>query len=327
MFAAWALSALAAPEAAEEIVVWGDTLLRWERRWYVQTELSTPGGLRLLSEKNREVTAATLQVRAVLSCNRDFPMGPQLEEVGCVIEDVGLIVLPARGSNDGQQVVEETDATLTGATIQLQVSVAGTVPYVDIEGIPAHDERTRQRAEQLRLLAARLMLPFHLKLPETARNGAQWPEEASRLMSMPSDTGSGGGSRVVHRMDLVGDNFIVQSIGEGNIAQTVGAEVMFERYKDVMDVQGLPVDNWAMTLTSVGVIERATGILRERVWAVHGSLTGSSPQAISGAPYVHLGRFRVLDEVEHPDVGKSYVASMKAPIRPGDPPQWVAMEP
>lgn len=326
-FATAVPDAHAGPEATatEEVVVWGDRLLRWERRWYVQTEVGYPLGVALFADKNREASLSAIQIRAVLSCDRDFPMGPLLEEVSCAIEDVGLVGLSRAATADGDAVLDELDATLTGAKVQMQVTPAGAVPYVDLEGVAAHDKRTRDRLEQLRQLVSRLMLPFHLKLPDVVRDGAQWQETASRLMSMPSETGSGGGSVVTHRMDLVGDRFIVQSIGEGTIAPTVGREALVDSgVQGMPDVRGLPVDIYELHLTGVAVIDRPTGIMSERVWAVYGGLTASSPHAPGDNPFHHLGRYRVLDDVERPDVGQTYLAGLDGK---GGLPAWVALEP
>lgn len=316
--------ALAGPDATEEVVVWGDRLLRWERRWYVQTEIEYPQGFALFADKNREASLHAIQIRAVLACNRDFPMGPLLEEVSCEVEDVGLIGLARAATADGDGVLAELDATLTGAKVQVQVTPAGAVPYVDLEGVSAHDKRSRDRAEQLRQLMSRVILPFHLKLPDVVRNGAEWQETASRLMSMPSESGSGGGSLVSHRMDLVGDRFIVQSIGEGTIAPTVGREALVESgITGMPDVRGLPVDVYELHLTGVAVIDKPTGIMSERVWAVYGGLTPSSPHAPGDNPYHHVGRFRMLDDVERPAVGATYLASLDGKGLP----KWVPIAP
>lgn len=295
-------------DASEEIVVWGDRLLRWERRWYVQTEVAFPSGLALFAERNLEVVLAAVQVRVVLSCDRDFPMGPLLEEVHCDIEDVGIIGLPRGHVTDADRVLAEIDATLTGANVQMQVTPAGAVPYLDLEGVPARNERTRERQEQMRQLMSRALLPFHLKLPGTVQSGATWRETASRLMSMPSGTGSIGNSVVSHRMDLLGDRFIVQSVGTGMLSPNGGVDYF---------------DTW---LDGVAVVDRDTGILSERVWAVRGEPTPSSPCAMSGATYHHIGRLRMLGAREHPDVGGTWAARFDDR---GDPsaPAWTPLPP
>ncbi|MEZ4240950.1 MAG: hypothetical protein R3F59_33290 [Myxococcota bacterium] len=309
----WA-AALAAPaEPVEDIVVWGDRFQRWERRWLVQTEVVLPEPLVLLAERNREVALQAVQVRAVFDCDKDFPQGRRSWEVHCTIEDIGLIGLAPAPGRGAAQVLAETDAALSGARVQLQVTEDGGVPDVDLEGLTAADDRGRRRVEAMRQLMSRVVLPFQLRLPDTIRDGAAWYEPAPRLMSMPSGTGSGGSSTVAHRMDLVGDKFVVQSIGEGTVKATVGVEALAPLANSdngngpLIDVIDLATPTWALRLDGVAVVDRDTGIMSERVWAVRGEPTAT---VASRGPYAHTGRLELLGEHDAPDVGPTKLAAL-----------------
>ncbi|MEQ1507777.1 MAG: hypothetical protein ABMB14_36450 [Myxococcota bacterium] len=294
-----------ADEPAEEIVVWGDRFQRWERRWYVETEVRFPEPSKQYAWVNQEIELLAVQIRAVLSCDKDFPQGPNQWEVHCDVEDIGLVAMPRLASDGDDALLAELDATLTESAIQLQVSEAGGVPNVDLEQIDVHDDRTRLRAEQLRQLMSRVILPFHLAIPDPVHSGKQWYENQSRLLSMPSSLGSGGGITLAHYLNALGpDWFVVQSIGRATIAPVVGAEVWTGT-----DVIAQPVDQYALDLHGVALVEQRSGIMTERVWVVSGELTPSSPHALSGGAYYHAGRLQMLGETDHPDVGATWVAA------------------
>ncbi|MEQ1507776.1 MAG: hypothetical protein ABMB14_36445 [Myxococcota bacterium] len=326
----WFVQAALASDApaAEEIVVWGDRFQRWERRWYVQTELHLPETLTMLGWENRELELTAVQVRAVLSCDKDFPQGPNQWEVHCDIEDIGLVVMPRLASDADEQTVRELDATLTEAVVQLQVSADGGVPDIDLEGVAAVDERSRLRAERLRQLMARVMLPFHLDIPEPIHDGKQWPDYHDRLMSMPSDTGSTGGTATVHVLSALNpDWFVIQTIGRSTVSALGGVEgVSRERNltNGLWDVVTYPVDRFELDQHGVAMVEQATGIMTERVWVVSGTRTSSSPHALDQTAYYHAGRLQMLGETDHPDVGPTVVASRpdgRDPSRPA----WVPL--
>lgn len=310
MIGLFAIAALAGDDVAEEVIVWGDRFLRWERRWYVQTEVRPPKRQVLYGADNDELALAAYQVRAVLACDKDWPLGEQRWEVGCDVEDVSIVGMPITTGPHDDRVLAAADATLTGARLQLQVTAEGGVPDVDLEGLDERNDRARARAEQLRQILSRAILPFHLAIPLPVHDDMRWYENDSRLMSMPSGLGSGGGITLAHFLNELDPTWlVVQSIGEATIAPVVGVEAMGPGEWDTIDVINLPVDHYALEMHGVALVERSTGIVAERVWTVSGGLTASSPGAISGTPYFHAGRLRMLGQRERPVVGATYVAA------------------
>lgn len=317
---AWG-SALAqsAPDAAEEVLVWGDPFLRWEQRWYVETEINYPTPFQLPGYVSQEEWVTVLQVRAVLACRKDGG-GPQRIEARCEIEDLALVGRPRRGFDatpEGSALLRELDATLTGAEVQLQAGHRGTVPNLDLEGLTGEDQRARARAEMLRQVLARVVVPFHLRLPKTVRPGARWFDQRSQIFTMPSSKqASVGAGTVAHYLDPYQGRLLVQSIGRaqvklpGKIARSTDTFGMItEREQGAL--------RFALDLDSVAVFDPDTGIMVERVWSVMGRSTGSSA-VTRDAHYHHVGQLRLLGEHDRPDVGATKMVGRA---------EWVAWTP
>ena len=310
--------ALAQDPVAEEIIVWGDPFLRWEQRWYVETEIHHL--LFLLGWRNKQLRMSAVQIRAVIDCEKDLPQGKQQWIVECVVEDVGLVARTRkREVARSLAVIEEVDATLTGATFQLHAHASGRVPHVDLEGLTTTTRATRVRQEAMRQLALRTIVPFNLKLPETVYDGVKWYEYGNWLMTMPATIlppiGAGekkrtiqlhntSGSIVTHVMSKARDQLVVQSIGKATIRQDAVSED-FPRYV-------------AVRMHGVALFEPETGIMTERVWTVHGEATASSGNALSAPGYKHVGRLRMLGEKDRPQVGTTRTVSAE---------DWVPLEP
>lgn len=291
-------------EAVEEIIVWANPFLRWEKRWYVETEVSFAQPFRLMAYENREVWVSAVQIRAVLGCRNDGG-SRRLVEALCTIEDVGLIgLMPRRAITDARrEVFDEVDATLTGVEVQLQANRRGTVPNVDLEGLSDRNQRTRDRAENLRQLMARVVVPFHLKLPKTIRTGSRWFDYDSRLLTMPSIQASSGGVTVAHFMNHHRGNLLVQSVGKATVkipGQTIH-EVDGDGFDNYLEVGAQRYD---MELNSVAIFEPDSGIMAERVWSVTANSTASSTST-TPLSYTHVGMLRMLGDADRPVVGET----------------------
>jgi hypothetical protein len=233
-------------------------------------------------------------------------------------------------------VLDQIDAKLTGAAVQLQVDKKGGVTNFDLEQIAADNTRERQIKESLRQVLSRVMAGFHLRIPDHAQKSGQWVEYGSELLDMPSLTSSRGSTTLVHVVSPYGNNQLVQTSGQGTISvflpspqtnedfsftdvdtspATVtrgdsggisGTEEAMEAMAESLLAQGgveseVPI-TYEMSATGVALFERRTGIMTERVWACHGVPTASSG-VISGAPFRNVGRIVLLGEDERPDVG------------------------
>lgn len=323
MISMWlALAAVAqAPsedEASEEVVVWGQPFLRWDRRWYVESEVFFPFPLRIEGYYNSEIWINAMQVRAVMSCRNDGGNKRRIEAM-CTIDDLSLVgLMPRRKRTDARKaVLAEIDSTLTGSEVQLQAKARGTVPNVGLEGLSSRNDRTRRRSESLRQVMMRAIVPFHLKLPRTVRNGAEWYDHESRMMSIPTlNQASGGGVQVAHTMNLYKGNFLVQSIGKAMVS--VPGQTL-ERPGDLGTTDFIEAGRMVfdLSLDSVALFEPATGIMTERVWAVRGESTASSAST-QPVPYHHVGMLRMLGDDERPAVGETKLVDNNG---------WVAWEP
>ena len=113
-------------EIFDEITVYGDLFARWDdTRWLVETELALPLPFTLAKDQNLEIRATAMQIRAVIRCNKTHQLRKKRWEVDCVLEDIGLQVVPWRNDRsskklgDGLLVLQEVDAKLTDAALQL----------------------------------------------------------------------------------------------------------------------------------------------------------------------------------------------------------------
>jgi len=312
-------------ETSEEIIVWGDRFARWEHRWEVATEVHFAGPFELMAERNHQSRLAMIQVRAVFDCDKDIKLLGANWEVRCTIEDLGLVGHVFRRGHADERVLREVDAALTGAELQLQVSGAGGVVNVDIEGLVPRNDRDRKRVEGYRQLLSRVILPFHLGLPRVIHDGARWVEHDSRLLTMPSEFASGGNTRIVHFLNEYHDYLLVQSTGEGLMRPVVGSDgLSVDPETGVVSINDPPVDSYETTMTGVALFEPDTGIMRERVWTVDAGLTAGSPNVLRGFRYHHHGRLRKLEPSDQPDVGKTYFARASEDD-PGEAPVWVGL--
>ena len=303
------------PPADDEIVVWGDRFTRWEQRWWVETEVTFAEPFQLLAERNLESRLDAVRVRAALDCDRTTRLGAAREEVDCVIEDVALLAASSFPGRSDDAVLAEADAALQGARVQLQVDAAGRVQNVDVEGLTARNRRDAERIEGFRQLLSRVILPFHLALPDVVARSMRWEEPDSRLLSMPSTSGSGGSSRIVHTMTPYEGLLLVQSIGEATLLPSVGVD-SFSLEGGVATARGEAVASFALRMDGVAVFDPRTGVLLERVWSVIGERTAAGPAAVSARGYRHTGRFRVLGDAERPDLGATAMLPPGTPLPP-----------
>lgn len=325
-------------DASEEIIVWGDRFARWERRWYVETEVQMPSNLRLFAWSDHQLDVGAYQLRAVLDCDKDIQLGRKSWEVSCEIQDLGLVVYPAREGPQDRVVAQQIDDTLTGARLQLQVSRAGGVPNVDLEdsGNALH-RRHRQRQEQIRQLIGRAILPFHLELPEDLTNHSRWYEHNSQLMTLPTPLLSGtqlasmGSSTLVHYLDEHQGHYVVQTIGEGIVFPTGGSLELSSATdgSNMMDPISTPSSKYMLQMHGVALFDPESGIMRERVWAITSNAIASSTTALDPGLYRHSGRLALLNEADRPDVGDTWIADQpdaQGRVRPWVPLQATAPE-
>lgn len=308
-------------EVDDTIVVYGDLFARWDdTRWFVKTEVAFPAPLRLYANRNYEIDVWRLAVRTVFACEKDWKMTRHKWQVHCTIEDIGLQAAAEEDPNllvpvdemrrRNREVLDELDAKLTGAAMQLQVTDDGRVTGVDLEGVEKDNQREKAVQEALRQIMTRAIVGYTLRLRKNDMLGkGAWVEYDSRLMSMPvSDgTSSRGSSVLLHNLSHVDGHVVVQSAGKGMI----GDDYNF----------------FLAEYTGVSVFDPEVGFMTERVWALRGKATGSSAYAIGQrAPeYFHAGRLRMLAPDDHPDCGTTQQAAFPNTAVEGLP-AWMPLE-
>ncbi len=357
-------------EPAEEVIVYGDDFARWDHtRWLLQSELILPLGMDLASDVNKSFTTYGFQVRAIVACEKDVKLSKRKWEVSCAIEDVGLRVTSQdrwrreRDREIVQSVLDDLDARMTGARVQMQVDEEGGITNFDIEGMDSDNLRERKIQETTRQLMSRVMSGFHLRIPDHAQRNGTWAEYHSELFDLPSLTSSRGSSLMVHGVAPYegGKLRIVQTRGEGLtvVALPIGGGDPFSPPPPEVEgggSSGGPAGigaasmsapamvsgggpsgkvmsegesgmdaSFAMVVQGVAVFETATGIMTERVWTCFGTPTAGSARNVGA--YRNVGRIRLLGETERPDVGGTVQVAWPTPVRAmeGLAP-WVSIE-
>lgn len=313
-------------EPAEEVVVYGDKFARWDgTRWYAEAQIGFPTPFFLHAEFNREFRATALQLRAVVACEKTFRRGKKRFEVDCQIEDVGLQATSfERGTyaeKNVDPVLQEMDDRLTDSKIRLYVSDDGRITNIDIDGMPENNRRLMVIKEEARQLLSRLMAGFHMRLPNNnmLREG-QWLEYDSNVFMLPGMDGTQrGGSYLIHQLNPYKGHLVVQSVGkatvmEGDDTDINGGSGTYNAFKVEYD--------------GVAIYDKVSGIMTERVYALHGNATASSQLADGwgGTRYFHTGRVRMLEDDETPPTVRA-TGRVSPPEKPiADIPLWEPME-
>lgn len=315
---------------AEEIVVWGDLFARWDdTRWMVTTEIGIPYALTLSRDENVEFKTREIQLRTVIACSKEWKLGGHRYEVDCEIEDFAIQASIAEDrvkADDiarAQSVLDEIDAKLSGAKLQLQVADDGRVTNMALEGVPKNNRRQSEMHETLRQILSRVVVGFNLKLRKFNQlNEGKWQEYNSTLMSMPMppDVGSGqGSSLVVHYLNPFQGQIVVQSIGKG-LVQIPSPK---EASASLSGEGAAPTINFTIDLIGVSIFDKEEGFMLERVWSIEGQNTASSFFSIGN--YINNGRIWVLGTQDKPDCGPTRVVNGRRQVVP-ELPKWEPIE-
>lgn len=288
-------TALAQDDVAEEVVVWGDLFARWDQtRWFIETEVGVPWKTTFSKDENRAFDTQEYALRTVVSCNKDWKLGNHKFEVDCIIEDIGVVASIAepnvteKDALRAQEVLDEVDAKLTNAHLQLQVADDGRVLNLQLEGLDNGTRRQSVANETLRQVLSRVVVGFNLKMQKFNQlHEGKWQEYNSSVLTMPLPAGvpgSIGSNLLVHYLNRFEGKVIVQSIGRGST--NVGDSL------------------YTLNFTGVSVFDPNDGFMTDRVWALDGEPTASTLFAAQ-AHYFHAGKIRLLGSGDHPDCGLS----------------------
>lgn len=316
-----------AEDSTEEIIVWGDLFARWDdTRWMITTELGLPVPLTLTKDEVDEFQASLLQIRAIFNCSKEWKLSRKKFEVNCEIEDFGMKAAmdhrrlkPSRIAK-AQGVLDEIDAKLTGAAVQLQVAADGRVLNVDLEGLPRQNRRQSAAQETLRVVLGRLIAGYNLKMQRFNQlHEGKWIEYNSSLMSLPVEGRALGSNMLVHYLNRYKGHVLVQSIGKGSTQLTYErAQVPGQRGGVSQQVMTYDLD-----LIGVSIFDDQEGFMTERVWAVNGKTTGST--YFQDRYYFHAGRVTLLGAKDRPSCGPSTVVNGPKQSHP-DLDKWVPIE-
>lgn len=303
------------------MVVYDDMFARWDgTRWFIATEVTMPWEVKLQAQVNHEFRTTQYQIRTIIACEKDWRRSRRRFEVDCTIEDFGMQATARDSDNPErvQQILDEIDVALSDAYLQLSVRDDGRVVGIDLEGPTKRNNREDNIHETLRLLMSRVVVGYNMKLRKFKNlSDGVWVEYNSSLMSIPTlDATSRGTSTLIHKLDEIDGNAVVESRGRGLIA--TGDEFTENSYVNYFETE----------FSGVSVYDRREGFMTERVWTLVGTPTASSTVAsfTRGLPYRHIGRLRILDDdTEIPEVGPTRQVS-----RPGQEhvllPAWLPLE-
>lgn len=276
---------------------------RWfpgeHRRFVIENEVTLPLHMQLAAEQNHELRSIGWQARTNLDCEMTGKEGRRTL-ISCDVVDIGLLI--ASHPNDRERpnnakIIDEIDAKLTQATIQLQMRSDGRVVDMDIEGLDKDNRRVSQIAAQLHLVMQRSIAALDLQLPRGGESPeGVWAQYDAMLFGAPAEVGTHGGAEILHRVfEKRGEDVVLASLGRGVIAPsgrtTDSAANLFEtRYE------------------GAAVFDTKQGALTERVWTVLGTPTASSAiaEGTEGIPYGQRGKLRLLAPDEPwPAVGET----------------------
>lgn len=337
-----------AGEIAEEVLVYGDPFARWDgTRWHVRTQLGFPVPYVLYAVNNKEFEPVAIDLDFTMACEKTWRRSKKRHEVDCRIEALGIRGAKWRVREPAaQEILDSVDTMLTGATIQLIVADDGRLMNIDLEGVPAANEREQAVREQARMLLVRAMTGFHMKLPPRSQiRAGQWVEYESTLFEIPMTppaiglsiaggesanqmdsrrtqvaVNSIGGSFIIHQLDKYRGHLIVQSVGEGTVlvSQDNGSTSGFG--------DNSAESYFKINLNGVAIYDDETGVMSERVWSMRGRTSAGSALGDGRADslYFHNGRIRLLKEEEQVDVG--FTGLILRPGELGTGPKWEALE-
>jgi hypothetical protein len=319
--------------ADEEIVVYEDLFARWEgTRWFIGAEVQVPGVMWFAADEKYEMRISAFQLRAVLACDKEWKLSRRKMEVGCFLEDVGLQVVPFDPDYGHADVIlNELDAKLTGARLQLQVKDNGRVTNIDLEDLPDPRNRRETRIQELlRMLLSRLVVGYDMKLRKSNfLSTGQWVENRSSLLTMPpyqvpnpqrsglpsldvlaSGTVAPSSGLIVHQLNGYQGHVVVQTKGEGQIQDELGI-------------------NYTAELTGVAIYDEDRGFMRERVWSLVARRTAESFDTWGFAlvDYSHSGMLRMLGDDELAEVGPTRSVALPNQPKTQGMPLWKPLRP
>jgi hypothetical protein len=254
-------------------LAWASIPAAWDlhehvrHRWVIESEVMLTHHLWLYADRNRDVRARGVGLQLVLDCTGQAP-GARVGHLACTIDDAsatGVTYPSERGRM--QKVLEEMDAKLTGASLDLVMRPDGrlrTIRLVTTRLQLSQNQRTRSTDEALRTLVVRAVSAFDVDIPDAGFEEGGWPQYESTLLTLPTLQGTAGGGELVHRASRwEGDRVLVATQGQ---AMLIEGSLLDEATPMFLDTR----------ITGYTVFDLAAGRVAEARWETLGEPTASA---------------------------------------------------
>jgi hypothetical protein len=239
---------------------------------------------------NTDVRISSVHLDINTNCSAVTAIGKRGWELLCTFDDFAISA-GAIASEKGRlpPILDEIDADMAEASMQVVLLNDGRLRSVDLEGVVKRNARTNARHEVLRLLLARAFSALDLQLPDKgADKGKAWRQQTPRIVEFPSSKGSLGMVEVdSYVKESAGNKITIESSGRGTIG---GGEVVAVGDGD------RPKNMYQMTVRSVTSFNVGRGEILDREYLVHGIPTASSvaSEAGEGPHYVQAVRLTIV---------------------------------
>lgn len=270
--------------------VWADGV---RHSWYLQTEVQLPSAMWFVADYNRQARVAAFQVELLITCGLEVPAGKRSFALRCSVDDIAIRAASLPGDQGVlPEILEEIDEKLSVAELQIGLRKDGRLNHVDLENVDKRNRRISQMHENIRLVLARAIAGFDLRLPKASdlKNGV-WPQYAAELMELPSSVGTLGAVELAHGIQTTKQGLVhIASSGRGTMSPSSAGSAS--------------PDIYVLELEARAIFDTEAGILRERRWTVLGMPTASSAMSEGGAgiPYGQRGFLSYVPAEQTPPV-------------------------
>lgn len=232
-------------------------------RWVMESQVALPGHVWMYADRNIDVRVRSLRTQLVVDCGAGATPGVML----CEVEDASFAGQTYPNETGRlQPVLDELDAKLTGARVELEFRPDGRLRSTEVqlnELQPSRNRRTRHTAEMLRVFVQRTFAPFDLQVPRRGLEEGGWPQYQATSMRLMSLKGTTGGGKLVHHAQHWGeDHALVATAGRATLVDG-----------NTTDVRPIPFDT---QLTGHTVLDTSRGTIEEARWEIYGTPTASA---------------------------------------------------
>ncbi|MBT3219357.1 MAG: hypothetical protein HN348_09725 [Proteobacteria bacterium] len=261
------------------------------RRYFVQTQVRLPEPMLFLALANRDVRVTEFQVNLNLNCVAANALGKKAWELSCAIDDFAIQAAPI-STEKGRliDILNEYDEMLTNAHLELVLTLDGRVRTVDLEGIDKRNKRSDIIHENLRLILARSVAGFDLRLPKKGDDrGGPWRQTNAQIAGFPSELGSMGAVEI--------DHLVQSSTNTVHELAMTGRGTMSSGEMIVVGNQERPRNLFEMAISGTAQFDGAAGELVSREYLVDAKPTASSMDSTgTGVNYVQAAHIVLVKE-------------------------------